>query len=51
MRGAFSPVAVNLLVESFEKAAVDSFNHKRKSWFKYVDNTFVIWSHNRTTNK
>jgi hypothetical protein len=32
-------------MEDFEKKAIELATHKLTCWFRYVDNTFVIWPH------
>jgi hypothetical protein len=40
-----SPVIVNFFMEDFEKNAIEQATHKPVCWFRYVDDTFVIWPH------
>jgi hypothetical protein len=35
----------NFFMEDFEKKAVEQRIHKTVCWFRYVDDTFVIWPH------
>ena len=42
-----SPVIVNLFMEDFEKKAIEQATHKHACWFRYVDDTFVIWPHDQ----
>lgn len=44
-----SPVAADLFMKKLEKLANYSFDCKPKCWFTYVDDTFVVWPHNRIT--
>jgi hypothetical protein len=43
MGGSLSPIVSNIYMEHFEKLALDSEQHKPSLWFRYVDDTFVIW--------
>jgi len=45
MGSPFSPVIANSFMEDFEKKAIEHAMHKPVCWFRYVDDTFVIWSH------
>lgn len=45
MGSPLSPVFANIFMEEFERKAVASFDFKPKVWLRYVDDTFVIWSH------
>jgi len=42
-----SPVIVNFFMKDFEKKAIKQMTHKPVCWFKYVDDTFVIWPHGK----
>ena len=44
MSSPISPVA-NIFIEHFEKEALRKILKKPEVWFRYVDNTFVIWRH------
>ncbi|KAH0629830.1 hypothetical protein JD844_012244 [Phrynosoma platyrhinos] len=39
------PVIANLYMEHFEKQALETALKKPTTWFRYVDDTFTIWSH------
>jgi hypothetical protein len=40
-----SPVIANFYMEDFEEMVLDRTPHKPLCWFRYVDDTFVIWPH------
>jgi hypothetical protein len=40
-----SPLIANFYMEDYEKAALESAPLKPRCWFRYVDDTFVIWQH------
>jgi hypothetical protein len=45
MGSPLSPVIANFYMEDYEKAALESAPIKLHCWFRYVDDTFVIWQH------
>ena len=45
MGSPLSPVLANLYMEFFEEMAIDTATHKPTLWIRYVDDTFVIWTH------
>lgn len=47
MGSSLSPVAANIFMEYFEAKALDFWHLKPKYWFRFVDDTFVIWKHGR----
>jgi hypothetical protein len=47
MGSPLSPVIANFFMEYFEKKALELATHKTICWFRYVDDTFVIWPHGK----
>jgi hypothetical protein len=45
MGSPLSHVIANYYMEDYEKAALESAPLKPRCWFRYVDDTFVIWLH------
>jgi hypothetical protein len=45
MGSPLSPVIANFFMEHFEKMAPYGATHKPLCWFRYVDDTIVIWPH------
>jgi hypothetical protein len=45
MGSPLSPVVANFFMEDFEKRAIEQATNKPTCWFRYVDDTFVIWQH------
>jgi hypothetical protein len=48
MGSPLSPVIAIFYMENFEKKALDLAAHKPVCWYRYVDDTFVIWPHGQT---
>jgi hypothetical protein len=42
---SLSPVVSNIIMERFEKLALDSAQHKQSLWLRHVDDIFVILPH------
>ena len=47
MGSPLSPVVANIFMEDFEQTALSTPNLKPKIWFRYVNDTFVIWQHGK----
>jgi hypothetical protein len=47
MGSPHSALVANFFMEDFEKRAIEQATHKPTCWFRYVDNTFVIWQHSQ----
>jgi hypothetical protein len=45
MGSPLSPVISNFFMDDFEERALEQATHKPLCWFRYVDDTFVIWPH------
>jgi len=43
MESPLSPVIANFFMEDFAKKAIEQVTYKPVRWFRYVDDTFVIW--------
>jgi hypothetical protein len=47
MGSPLSLVIANFYMEDFEKNAIEQATHKPVCWFRYADDTFVIWPHDQ----
>jgi len=45
MGSPLSPVIANFYMEDFETKAIEKAIHKPACWYRYVDDTFVLWPH------
>jgi hypothetical protein len=43
MGNSLSLVVSNIFMEHFKEIALDIADNKPAKWFKYVNNTFVVW--------
>ncbi|XP_072019690.1 uncharacterized protein [Amphiura filiformis] len=42
-----SPITSNIFMEHFETKALDTYLLKPVAWFRFVDDTFVVWRHGK----
>lgn len=47
MGSPISPIIAKIFMEHFEKEVLHTMAQKPKVWFRYVDDTFVIWPHGK----
>ena len=47
MGSPLSPVIANFYMEDFETKAISLATHKPTFWYRYADDTFVIWPHGK----
>ena len=47
MGSPLSPVIANFFMEDFEEKALNQATLKPTCWYRYVDDTFVIWPHGK----
>jgi hypothetical protein len=45
MGSPLCPLIGNFFMEDFEKKVIELATHKPACWFRYVDDTLVIWPH------
>jgi hypothetical protein len=45
MGSSLLPIVSNIYMEHFERLALDWAQHKPPLWFRYIDDTFVVWPH------
>ncbi|XP_011858392.1 PREDICTED: uncharacterized protein LOC105555949, partial [Vollenhovia emeryi] len=49
MGSPISPIIANIFMEHCENEILKKTPQKPSTWFRYVDDTFVIWNHGRET--
>jgi hypothetical protein len=49
MGSPLSPVMANFFMEEFEKKGFNQATVKPTCWYRFVDDTFVIWPHGKTS--
>ncbi|XP_011868909.1 PREDICTED: uncharacterized protein LOC105562568 [Vollenhovia emeryi] len=49
MGSPISPIIANIFMEHFKNEILKKAPLKPSTWFRYVDDTFVIWNHGRET--
>jgi hypothetical protein len=42
---SLSPTISNIFMEYFVEIPLDIADHKPAKWLRYIDDTFVVWSH------
>ncbi|XP_072037195.1 uncharacterized protein [Amphiura filiformis] len=47
MCSPLSPITSNIVMEHFETKALDTYPLKPVAWFRFVDDTFVVWRHGK----
>jgi hypothetical protein len=49
MESPLAPIVANVYVEKFKQEALSTAKWKPTHWYRYVDDTFVVWPHGRKT--
>lgn len=49
MGNLLSPLMANIFTEKFEEDALATPTNRPTYWYRYIDDTFVIWPHGKDT--
>ena len=51
MDSSIFPVFANIFIEHFEEETLRKILKKPEVWFRYINDTFVIWRHGKELRK